>query len=749
MLVNNNKLQVMKKVFQTFWYSLPIQLLILHFRRYQIILLFWYILFATIAGYFMKSYGADTLFLAPEYFNQVSAASTAITGFAMGIFVMSWNITTFILHGHLVSFLATTSQPFLKYCINNALLPIIFLIFYFVCAINFATNQELLNTWQILLLSLSFVGGFILSVSIAFAYFFGADKTIYYRMGGRIKTANDLYKESVQKNNLPQQQTDLKVNWFFSARLKIRIPRDVRHYDELFLKKVLSRQHFAAVFSILIAFVFLVLLGFISDQKLFQLPAAASIAILFSIVLAGAGAFNIFFKSWSLVVMLCLYLFINFLYKNEVIDPRNKAYGLNYENKKERPIYSKDFIEALASPQNIEADKKYYLQILNNWKAKQKDSLPTMYIINTSGGGLRSASFTLNILQQIDSLMNGQLMNKTLFVTGASGGMLGATYYRELFFLQRLKGEKINLLSKQYVNDVSNDLLNPLFSSFVSRDIIGPVQKFTYNNFQYTKDRGYAFEEKLNQNTNGILTKQMKDYIELEHNAQIPFMLFGSVISRDVRKMIVASHPARFLMKPNDSKHSINTTDIDAIDFTSFFEKQNAKDLRLLSALRMNATFPFALPNVWLPSNPIIDVMDAGLRDNYGAETTLRFINVFNDWIKANTTKVVILQIRDRNLSDWDKPTDDDYLSFLTKPFSHIEHNWFKLQDYYQAGQINYSTDFNKQIQTICWQYIPTQKNAAASLSFHLTAAEKKDIAAAVENSLNKKSFITLMDLMK
>jgi hypothetical protein len=285
------------------------------------------------------------------------------------------------------------------------------------------------------------------------------------------------------------------------------------------------------------------------------------------------------------------------LYKREIIDPRNKAYGLNYENKSNRPIYSKEFIEALASTQNIEADKKYYLQILNNWKAKQKDSFPTMYLINTSGGGLRSATFTLNILQRLDSLMNGQLMNKTLFITGASGGMLGATYYRELF-LQKQKGKNINLLSKQYVNDISNDLLNPLFSSFVSRDIIGPVQKFSYNNFLYTKDRGYAFEEKLNENTNGILTKQMRDYIEPEHKAQIPFMLFSSVISRDVRKMIIASHTARFLMKPNDNIHSINITDIDAIDFTSFFEKQNAKDLRLLSAIRMNSTFPFAFPNV-------------------------------------------------------------------------------------------------------------------------------------------------------
>ncbi len=731
----------MKKVFQAFVFSLPIQLLLLHCRRYQIFLVFWYVLFATIAGHFMKNYGADTLFLAPEYFNQVSAASTAITGFSVGIFIMSWNITTFILHGHLVSFLATNSQPFLKYCINNIILPLLFLIFYFFKAYKFATQQELFTSTEMLVLAFSFFGGLCVSIFLAFAYFFGADKTIYYRIGNKIKSANEQYNQTIISKPFQQHRADLKVNWFFSARFQIRTPRDVHHYDEAFLKKILSRHHFAAVVAIMIAFVFLVAIGFISDERLFQLPAAASIIVFFSILIAVSGAFTIFFRSWTLLCLLILYLFINFLYQKEIVDPRNKAYGLNYENKTERPAYNRESIAQLASNQNIENDKAYYLKILNNWKAKQKDSLPVMYIINTSGGGLRSATFTINVLQRLDSLMNGNLMNQTLFITGASGGMLGATYYRELFL--KKKTSKINLQSKEYVNDIATDLLNPLFSSFVSRDLIGPVQKFTYNNYKYTKDRGYAFEEKLNENTKGLLDKKIKDYLLPEQKAEIPFVLFSSVISRDARKMIIATHPARFLMKPNCNSDYINATDADAIDFTSFFEKQNAGDLRLLSALRMNATFPYALPNVWLPSTPVVDVMDAGLRDNYGAETTLRLLSVFEDWIKLNTSKVVVLQIRDRSLSDWDKPTqDDDYLSFLTKPFAQLQHNWFKLQDYYQAGQTNYASDmFNKKLNTICWQYLPTKANEAAGLSFHLTSAEKNDIAAAVDNEINNKSF--------
>jgi len=199
-----------------------------------------------------------------------------------------------------------------------------------------------------------------------------------------------------------------------------------------------------------------------------------------------------------------------------------------------------------------------------------------------------------------------------------------------------------------------------------------------------------------------------------------------------------------------DSNH-ITASDVDAIDFNSFFQQQNASNLSVLSALRMNATFPYVLPNVWLPSNPVIDVIDAGLRDNYGTETTLRFINVFKDWIQANTSKVVLIQIRDRTLGDWEPPSESNSLiSLATKPFLLMQNNWFKLQDYYQADQLAYMyQNLGPQFYRLSFQYEPSTKDVAASLSFHLTAAEKKDIAHALDNSANRHEFNKLQQLLK
>jgi hypothetical protein len=102
----------MKKYITGFFYSLPVQLLLLHFRKFQVLLLFWVILFATISGHFLKPYGADSLMLAPEYLGKVNALSTAFAGFTVASYIMSWNITTFICTVSILNFLQQLRNPF-------------------------------------------------------------------------------------------------------------------------------------------------------------------------------------------------------------------------------------------------------------------------------------------------------------------------------------------------------------------------------------------------------------------------------------------------------------------------------------------------------------------------------------------------------------------------------------------------------------------------------------------------------------
>ncbi len=692
----------------------------------------------------MKLFGADALFFSPEYLDTVNVLGAAIVGVALGVFVMSWNITTFILHSKRCKFLATTTQPFLKYCINNSVMPLLFIVFYFVRLYRFNEYKELMGTMDIILIMVGILAGYVFLIAFSFFYFFGAEKTIQNRMGIRARTSG---QNKVIYNPIGVLKSDtfgLKVSYYFNTKLKLRKPRKATHYSQPFLDMIFKRHHFAAMLSIILAFIFLIGIGFLLDNRFFQLPAAASILVFFAVMIAVIGALTYFLKSWSLPTVIFIFFFFNILYQYQLIDPRNKAYGLNYKNVSERPQYNRAGLQQLCTPQKVTADKANMIDILNKWKQKQGVEKPAIVFINVSGGGLRSATFVMNTLQKIDSITNGKLMRSTFLINGASGGMLAAAYYRELYRLQQKK-EAINVYSPQYTNNIAQDALNPIFSSMIARDIFAPAQKFTVGKYEYVKDRGYSFEQRLNDNTKGILDKQLKDYTEDEKNAIIPLMIFNSVVTRDGRKMMISTQPVSFMMKPA-FKLSDTTASPDAIDFTAMFAKQDPLNLRLLTALRMNATFPYVLPNVWLPSDPVVDVMDAGLRDNYGQEATLRFIENFKDWINANTSEVIILQIRDRVKDNWIHPFEKkSIVDILIKPATMLQNNWYKLQDFSQADQLSYFSNGGIALQNILFMYVPSQEDKGAALNFHLTAREKRDLTESFYNPFNQESLRKLM----
>lgn len=739
----------MKLLLRNIFYSFPIQLLILHFRKYQILLIFWFLMASTINSGFMKSFGADALFFVPEYLGNVNALSAATVGIAMGVFFMSWNITTFILHTRRFKFLATASTPFLKYCINNGLLPLFFLTFYLIKSIQFNINKELLNTGEEVALILGFLGGFIALIAFSFAFFFGVDRTILRTITPVIANPEFFKSNYDPAKNRHVDGFGMKVSYFLSGRLKFRKARPVTHYNQDFLDTIFKRHHFAAMVGIILAFIFLVVGGFFLDIKFFQAPAAASIIVFFALMVAVIGALTYFLQSWSLLFVIALAAILNILYENEIIDPRNKAYGINYNNKDQRPQYNKQSLQQLCSAANITADKNNMLQVLNNWKKRQATEKPSIIFLNVSGGGLRSTTFVMNTLQQLDSITGGRLMKQTFLISGASGGMLGSAYYRELY-KNKLKGQPVNLHQFAYTNNIAQDLLNPVFSSMISRDVFSPAQRFSVGPYSYIKDRGYAFEEKLNENSGKILNWQLKDYAADEKAAIIPMMIFNSVVTADGRKMMIGTQPLSFMMKPppfeNDSSISP-----DAIDFAALFCKQDPMNLRMLTAMRMNATFPYVLPNVWLPSNPVVDVMDAGLRDNFGQETTLRFIDNFKDWLAQNTSGVIILQIRDREKDNWQHPLETGTITdIFVKPATMLQHNWFRLQDYFQNQSYSFIPEANRtNLHRLEFIYIPKIEDQGAALNFHLTAAEKADVIASFNAENNQQVLNELKALLK
>lgn len=730
------------------FYSLPVQLVFLHFRKYQVLLVFWYILFSVVNGGFMKTFGANALFLAPEYLGNVNSISAAIMGISIGVFIMCWNVTTFILFSRHFSFLAATQYPFLKYCINNSVIPLTFLIFYLIKAYQFSHYVELIPNVEIIFITIGFLAGLLLILAISFLYFFRADQTILRKLQPAFKNARS-YIAHLQPDHVSNSSSLIHSEWFLDSFLSFRHCRDVSHYSAELMEKIFKRHHFAAVISILIAVAFLLLTGFFLEYKLFQIPAGASITLFFGVLIGVSGSIAYFLQSWSIPFLVLFIVVLNFLYQIDWIDPRNKAYGLSYNDKDRWPVYDRLSVESSNNNLDAEKDKQNMVTILNKWKKKQADEKPLLVLMTTSGGGNRSATFTMNVLQHLDSLSNGQIFNKTFLITGASGGMIGASYFRELY-REKIQGKNINLQDEKYVDNIADDLLNPTFSSFVARDILSPTQHFRVGPYRYVKDRAYSFEMKLNANTGGILNKHLRDYVKDESNAVIPMMIYHSMVNRDARKILISTQPVRFMTQPPlDSTQS--AVEPDAIDFVSFFSNQDPYNLRMLTTLRMNATFPFVLPSVWLPTQPVIDVMDGGLRDNYGVENSLRFLSAMSNWIKENTRGVLVIQIRDRQNGGWDDPYElEGFADHTIKPIMLLQHNWSKMMEYFQNDMYTYyATSSGYPIHKVIFQYSSDKAENKAALNFHLTKREKHDIASSLQSKGNAASFQKTLQLLK
>lgn len=728
---------------------MPVQLVFLHIRRYQILLLFWVLLFATVEGSFGKIFGAVSLLLAPEYLGHVSFYGTFILGGSYGIFVMSWQITTFILNSKRFRFLATTSNPFAKYCLNNFVIPLAFILYFLYRQFVFQRFNELNTIGNIVLLETGFLFGFLFVLFISFTYFFGTDRNItraIRKQGGNLRKI--LMK--VKTGYLQPDDYSVKVDNYLNSFFHVKRARNVAHYDRHFLDSIFQRHHSASVLMIALAFVFLVIVSYLTQYAAFRIPAGASVLIFVSVLIGLSGAVVHFFKDWTVPVLVLFLLLLNVAVKNHIIDTRSKAYGLDYTHTEERPPYNFDYFQKLFTPERFEKDKKNTLKILNNWENKfSSKTKPPIVFINVSGGGSRSATWCMDVLQYADSLLNGQLMKHTILMTGASGGMIAAAYYRELY-LEKLKGKPIRLKDQKYVNNVSKDLLNAVLSSFAVNDFFTPFRNFKLDGNIYPKDRGYAFEQQLNINLNNVLNKELGDYKEPEQKALIPMMILSPTITADGRKLLISPQRMSYLTYPVYENMSRPVRDIDGIDFTTYFSKQHPMNLLFTTAIRMNATFPYVLPNVFLPTEPIVEVMDAGLRDNYGKETSLRFMHVFRKWINNNTSAVILIQIRGKKKNQTEIiDKHKGFVDRLMEPMFTMEHNWSSFQDFEQNDLVAYAAHFIKiPFHRIIFQYVPRKKNKAAALNWHLTEQEKIDIADALNKKSNQKAFQELKVLM-
>ena len=764
-------------VFDPMVYSLPVQLLILHFRKNQLLLLGWILLLAVVTGNFGKNLGIPYLFLDPEYLGMVDTLSFLIVGISLGGFTMVYHITCYILDGPSFGFLGTLSRPFAKFALNNALVPLLFMLVYIGAIINFQLDNEYDSWWSIAQKILGLLGGFTLMSALLFGYFRFTNKDIFRFVAANVDKRLrqvQMSRVRVMANLKDAKRGKKRVDTYLDLSLKARTT-SVVSYDKALVLKVFDQNHLNSVIIEFLILCLILALGIFQSSAYFQIPAAASGVLLLAIIIMIVGAISYWLRGWATTAIIVGFFVLNAGVRFDLMKNTYEAFGLDYHTPPAE--YTLTSLKESNSLAHYQQDTAATQAILRKWyqrKMATNSELPKMVLICTSGGGLRSALWTATALQAADSLTGGALMEHTRLITGASGGLIGAAYFRELVLRQKKEDvsqpsgpyvlatelQNRSIYDRYYLDQIAQDNLNPIIFTLLVNDLFVRHQSFAYHGHSYTKDRGYAFEQQFNLNTGGILNKKLMDYRADEQEAMIPMLLLSPAVVNDGRKMFISAQHVSYMNPAYEAGSLAYSEKVKGVDFRRFFEHQRGDQLHFLTALRMNAAFPYVTPNVSLPTEPEIQIMDAGMTDNFGISDAVRFTYVFQDWINAHTSGVVLLTVRDSEKNEpIAKPDRPSLIQKMTGPFRFFYDNLFNVQDLNNDDRVEYANawlDVDLHCVSLEYSsYINDQDafgkpiNERPSLSWRLTSREKNNIIHNIHHPRNQRALQELQKLLR
>jgi hypothetical protein len=728
------------------------QLFLLHLRSNFLLLVNWVLLAFFATGVIGKRFGMQYLFLDPEYLGQINFFSFAAVGMAFGGYFMSWNLTTYLLHSQYFPFLASLSRPYTKFTFNNLVLPVIFILGYTTLISFFQLKYQGQSFGRVMSYLAGFYVGFGTLIALFAAYLQLTNRDIrFYRARLDRELPPNLRAarfapghRGVDLEEIVRDENPFRVETYLGENLRPRLVRSIAHYDRDILRSIFRQNHLNALLIQLIALLLLLLLGYLIEYSIFRIPAAASIFIFFTLITTIVGAITYWFNRWRMFIFIGLTIGVNYLTSFDQLQRENKAYGLDYD----RPAVTYDYekLEEHCLSDQVTQDKLATYEILDRWRIKQGrgEEKPPLVLLSVSGGGLRAAVWAIRVLQQADSVLGHSLLDHTALITGASGGMIGTSYYREAYLR--------DTTAAPLIDNISQDLLNPIAFTIVSNDIFLPWTTFRYAGQTYYRDRAYSFEQQLAENTRGWLDKPLSAYREPERQAEIPLMFLTPSIINDGRRLTISPQGVSYMMVAPAGTRRPRALEVDAVDFGWLFQDHQADSLRFLSAIRMNATYPYILPLVHLPTTPRLEIVDAGWRDNYGILSTSRFLQVFRNWILENTSRVILVQINSfEKIEQIGDLANQGLVQTLVNPLG-LAGKMLSVQELEHDNSLGFIYDLlgPEHFEIVRFIYRPDRENPlAATISFHMTQYERRDILDAVHTEENQRNFARLRALLE
>ncbi|THH38550.1 hypothetical protein E4Z66_02985 [Aliishimia ponticola] len=304
---------------------------------------------------------------------------------------------------------------------------------------------------------------------------------------------------------------------------------------------------------------------------------------------------------------------------------------------------------------------------------------PKLLIVATSGGAYRASYWTGLVLDQLiaeartpGTLFAG-LPDAVRFLTGASGGMVGAGYFTAMAspdgwpdktLIEQLNAdiEAAQILPRpaddqdgryyyRVANPIARDSLSALARQFLVRDAPS-----LFHPFRLEVDRGKVLERHWQ-----TIRTDFAALRQGEAEGWRPSIILSPMVVETGQPLLVSN--LDFGPFPEIDNR-------EATEFFGLFPCARSS-FALSTGVRMSATFPYISPATSLPTAPQRRVVDAGYFDNFGIAIVNALLSpdeagcvsqaegfCLADWLAEHTSGVIVLEIRAFALNTKDEPAE-------------------------------------------------------------------------------------------
>ena len=274
-------------------------------------------------------------------------------------------------------------------------------------------------------------------------------------------------------------------------------------------------------------------------------------------------------------------------------------------------------------------------------KADDQDSL---IVVAASGGGIQAAAWTAQTLTGLERDNPGKFGRRLRLISSVSGGSVGAMYFTNAY---RNDGSLDDTEMSSVVEQAMRSSIDAVAWGLVYPDLLRAFCPYCLGSI----DRGQALEEAWLQAErrakaslgHATLTQWREDALQQRR----PAVIFNTTIADTGERLLLATTAPE-----NNSRVGAGWK---AQGSRSFFDLYPQYDLKIVTAARLSATFPYVSPAARADlAAPSFHIVDGGYYDNYGISSLAQWLD--NKLRSGSTIKrLLILQIRAFPIEDEDR----------------------------------------------------------------------------------------------